>query len=99
MGDLNAMERSGLVSRERLAENRRVERIELTAKGERSFLKLREAAMRRAAQWGAARRSSGSRRPARRQAPVDRAARQVAVAKDQSVERTPMQWTFASPPP
>jgi MarR family transcriptional regulator for hemolysin len=42
---LDAMERSGLVSRERLAENRRVQRVELTPKGERTFLKLREAAM------------------------------------------------------
>ena len=42
---LNAMERSGLVSRERLAENRRVQRVELTPKGERTFLKLRDAAM------------------------------------------------------
>jgi MarR family transcriptional regulator for hemolysin len=41
---LNAMERSGLVKRERLAENRRVQRVELTAKGERTFLKLRDAA-------------------------------------------------------
>ena len=42
---LNAMERSGLVSRERLAENRRVQRVELTPKGQRAFLKLRDAAM------------------------------------------------------
>jgi MarR family transcriptional regulator, transcriptional regulator for hemolysin len=42
---LNAMERSGLVSRERRAENRRVQLIELTPKGERTFLKLRDAAV------------------------------------------------------
>jgi MarR family transcriptional regulator, transcriptional regulator for hemolysin len=42
---LDGMERAGLVSRERLPENRRVQRVELTAKGERAFLRLRDAAM------------------------------------------------------
>lgn len=43
---LDGMERAGLVSRERLADNRRVQRVELTAKGERAFLRLRDAAVR-----------------------------------------------------
>jgi MarR family transcriptional regulator for hemolysin len=42
---LDGMERGGLVSRERLPENRRVQRVELTAKGEQAFLRLREAAV------------------------------------------------------
>jgi MarR family transcriptional regulator for hemolysin len=42
---LDGMERAGLVSRERLPENRRVQRVELTAKGERAFLRLRDAAV------------------------------------------------------
>jgi MarR family transcriptional regulator for hemolysin len=42
---LEGMERSGLVRRERLPENRRVQRVELTAKGERMFLRLRDAAI------------------------------------------------------
>jgi MarR family transcriptional regulator for hemolysin len=43
---LDAMQRSGLVKRERLPENRRVQRVELTEEGERTFLRLREAALR-----------------------------------------------------
>jgi MarR family transcriptional regulator, transcriptional regulator for hemolysin len=42
---LDAMERAGLVERERLAENRRVQRVALTRKGERTFLRLRDAAI------------------------------------------------------
>ena len=42
---LNAMQRNGLVTRKRLPENRRVQRVELTAEGERVFLALREAAV------------------------------------------------------
>jgi MarR family transcriptional regulator, transcriptional regulator for hemolysin len=42
---LDGMERAGLVSRERLPENRRVQRVELTAKGEKAFLRLRDAAV------------------------------------------------------
>jgi MarR family transcriptional regulator, transcriptional regulator for hemolysin len=42
---LDAMQRNGLVTRERLPENRRVQRVELTAEGERVFLALREAAV------------------------------------------------------
>jgi MarR family transcriptional regulator for hemolysin len=42
---LDAMQRNGLVTRERLPENRRVQRVELTAEGERMFLALREAAV------------------------------------------------------
>jgi MarR family transcriptional regulator for hemolysin len=41
---LDAMQRAGLVTRERVPENRRVQRVELTAEGERTFLRLREAA-------------------------------------------------------
>jgi MarR family transcriptional regulator, transcriptional regulator for hemolysin len=41
---LEAMQRNGLVTRKRLPENRRVQRVELTAEGERVFLALREAA-------------------------------------------------------
>jgi MarR family transcriptional regulator for hemolysin len=43
---LDAMQRAGLVTRERMPENRRVQRVELTEDGERSFLQLRDAAMR-----------------------------------------------------
>lgn len=42
---LDAMERDGLVTRERLPDNRRVQRVQLTAKGERAFRRLRDAAM------------------------------------------------------
>jgi MarR family transcriptional regulator for hemolysin len=42
---LDAMERAGLVQRERLPENRRVQRVELTRKGEKAFLRLRDAAV------------------------------------------------------
>jgi MarR family transcriptional regulator for hemolysin len=42
---LDAMQRNGLVTRKRLPENRRVQRVELTAEGERVFLALREAAV------------------------------------------------------
>lgn len=42
---LHAMQRAGLVTRERLPENRRVQRVSLTAEGERTFLRLREAAV------------------------------------------------------
>jgi MarR family transcriptional regulator, transcriptional regulator for hemolysin len=42
---LDGMERAGLVSRERVPENRRVQRVELTPAGERMFLRLRDAAM------------------------------------------------------
>jgi len=38
------MQRAGLVTRERPPENRRVQRIELTEEGERTFLRLRTAA-------------------------------------------------------
>ena len=41
---LDAMQRAGLVSRERLPENRRVQRVELTEAGEEAFLRMREAA-------------------------------------------------------
>jgi len=42
---LDAMQRAGLIKRERLPENRRVQRVELTKDGERAFLRLREAAV------------------------------------------------------
>jgi MarR family transcriptional regulator, transcriptional regulator for hemolysin len=42
---LDAMQRAGLIKRERLPENRRVQRVELTKDGERTFLRLREAAV------------------------------------------------------
>ncbi|MGI8512054.1 MAG: MarR family winged helix-turn-helix transcriptional regulator [Solirubrobacteraceae bacterium] len=42
---LEGMERTGLVRRERLPENRRVQRVQLTRKGERTFLRLRDAAV------------------------------------------------------
>ena len=42
---LDAMERAGLVQRERLPSNRRVQRVELTRKGEKAFLRLRDAAV------------------------------------------------------
>ena len=41
---LDGLERDGLVRRERLPENRRVQRVELTPEGERAFLALRDAA-------------------------------------------------------
>jgi MarR family transcriptional regulator, transcriptional regulator for hemolysin len=43
---LDAMQRTGLVTRERMPENRRVQRVQLTNDGERTFLRLRDAAMR-----------------------------------------------------
>lgn len=43
---LDAMQRAGLVTRERMPENRRVQRVALTEDGERTFLRLRDAAMR-----------------------------------------------------
>ncbi len=43
---LDAMQRAGLVTRERIPENRRVQRVQLTAEGEQAFLTLRDAAMR-----------------------------------------------------
>jgi MarR family transcriptional regulator for hemolysin len=42
---LDAMQRAGLIKRERMPENRRVQRVELTKDGERAFLRLREAAV------------------------------------------------------
>jgi MarR family transcriptional regulator for hemolysin len=42
---LDGMERAGLVRRERLPENRRVQRVALTDAGERAFLALRDAAV------------------------------------------------------
>lgn len=42
---LDGMERAGLVSRERLPENRRVQRVLLTAAGESAFQRLRDAAV------------------------------------------------------
>jgi MarR family transcriptional regulator for hemolysin len=42
---LDAMQRAGLVTRERMPENRRAQRVELTEDGERTFLRLRDAAM------------------------------------------------------
>ncbi|MEA2186824.1 MAG: MarR family transcriptional regulator, transcriptional regulator for hemolysin, partial [Solirubrobacteraceae bacterium] len=38
---LDAMQRAGLIKRDRLPENRRVQRVELTKDGERAFLRLR----------------------------------------------------------
>lgn len=43
---LDAMQRAGLVSRERVPGNRRVQRVELTASGEEAFLRMRDAARR-----------------------------------------------------
>jgi MarR family transcriptional regulator for hemolysin len=43
---LDAMQRAGLVTRERMPDNRRVQRVELTEDGERTFLRLRDAAVR-----------------------------------------------------
>lgn len=43
---LDAMQRAGLVSRERLPENRRVQRVELTDAGEAAFRRMRDAARR-----------------------------------------------------
>jgi MarR family transcriptional regulator for hemolysin len=42
---LDGMERVGLVSRARVPGNRRVQRVDLTAKGEKAFLRLRDAAV------------------------------------------------------
>jgi MarR family transcriptional regulator for hemolysin len=42
---LNAMETSGLLTRRRNRENRRIHVVELTDAGERAFLRLRDAAM------------------------------------------------------
>ena len=41
---LDGLERSGFVTREREADNRRVQRVELTPRGEELFLRLRRAA-------------------------------------------------------
>ena len=43
---LDAMQRAGLVSRERLPGNRRVQRVELTDAGEQAFMRMRDAARR-----------------------------------------------------
>ena len=43
---LDAMQRAGLVSRERLPSNRRVQRVELTDAGEAAFRRMRDAARR-----------------------------------------------------
>ena len=43
---LNALEKQGLVRRWREAENRRVQKVELTEQGEALFARLREVAMR-----------------------------------------------------
>jgi MarR family transcriptional regulator for hemolysin len=43
---LAAMQRAGLVTRERAPGNRRVQRVQLTDEGEEAFLALREAAVR-----------------------------------------------------
>ena len=42
---LDGMERAGLVTRERLPDNRRVQRVTLTKKGEEAFRRLRDAAV------------------------------------------------------
>ena len=42
---LDGMERAGLVKRERLPDNRRVQRVTLTRKGQEAFRRLREAAV------------------------------------------------------
>jgi MarR family transcriptional regulator for hemolysin len=42
---LNAMEQAGLITRERLPENRRIHRVEMTDRGEAAFLRLRDAAV------------------------------------------------------
>ncbi len=42
---LNAMEAGGLVARQRDPENRRIQRVELTAAGEAAFQRMRRAAM------------------------------------------------------
>ena len=42
---LNAMEKNGLITRDRDADNRRIHIVSLTEAGERLFLQLREAAM------------------------------------------------------
>jgi MarR family transcriptional regulator for hemolysin len=41
---LEAMQRAGLVSRERMPTNRRVQRVELTTAGEQAFERMRDAA-------------------------------------------------------
>ena len=41
---LDGLERAGFVTREREADNRRVQKVELTAEGEALFLRLRRAA-------------------------------------------------------
>jgi MarR family transcriptional regulator for hemolysin len=43
---LDGLERAGLITRKRDPDNRRVQRVELTAKGEETFFRLRRAAMR-----------------------------------------------------
>jgi MarR family transcriptional regulator for hemolysin len=43
---LDAMQRAGLVTRERLPQNRRVQRVELTDAGEKAFRRMRDAARR-----------------------------------------------------
>ena len=50
---LNAMESDGLITRERDTENRRIQRVELTAAGEATFLQLRDAAVEFNARVGA----------------------------------------------
>jgi MarR family transcriptional regulator for hemolysin len=42
---LNAMEQAGLITRERLPENRRVQRVAMTDQGEALFERLRDAAL------------------------------------------------------
>jgi MarR family transcriptional regulator for hemolysin len=43
---LDGLERAGLITRKRDPENRRVQRVELTGKGDDAFFRLRRAAMR-----------------------------------------------------
>src|SRR5436190_12164835 len=43
---LDGLERAALITRRREPQNRRVQRVELTAKGEEAFFRLRRAAMR-----------------------------------------------------
>ena len=43
---LDGLERAGLITRRRDPENRRVQRVELTRKGDEAFFRLRRAAMR-----------------------------------------------------
>jgi MarR family transcriptional regulator for hemolysin len=42
---LNAMEQAGLITRERLPENRRIHRVAMTDQGEAVFARLRDAAL------------------------------------------------------